>query len=345
MLGKVEREKLFVENGSILLEKLIASCSSRSIPIRSFSIEELLKATNNYDPFLRFHENGSYQWYKGSLEGRLISVKKYRNILYAEERDFPFTDMVICAKIIRSDYERRITLATSPHKCLETPSPVLVYESAENGTLSDRINASNPQTRPMPWKSKLKVAREIAHAIAYLHTAFSRPIIHRDIKPGNIFFDQRDIPKLSDFSMSIPIPEGEFEVKDDVVGTISIICPRYLAKGIVTEKSDVYSFGSLFLEVVTGKTVRELYETASARSCLQKLLYNGFTNFEDYIRTNIVKKIVESAIQAGEGEAGLEQQLQASQELALICRDENPEFRLTMIDVTKELRWIERSIP
>ncbi|KAF5463208.1 hypothetical protein F2P56_019141 [Juglans regia] len=330
MLGKKEREKAFVENGSVLLEKLIASCNSRCIPIRNFSIEELLKATNNYDPHLLFHEVGSYQWYNGSLEGRLLSVKKYRKIKYANELDFPFTDLVICAKMC-------------PHKnvlkligcCLETPSLVLVYESAANGTLSDRIYPSQPQARPMPWKCRLKVAREIAHAIAYLHTAFSRPIIHRDIHPRNIFFDQRDIPKLSDFSVSVEIPEGEFEVKDEVIGTIRFVCPQYVATGVVTEKSDVFSFGTLLLELVTGKTFMDLRQAAS-----------GFENFVDFRKENVnVKKIVESEIQAGEGEAGLEQQLQASLQLALICRDSNPEFRPTMIDVSKELRRIERSIP
>ncbi|KAG7968218.1 hypothetical protein I3843_08G142700 [Carya illinoinensis] len=190
----------------------------------------------------------------------------------------------------------------------------------------------------MPWKRKLKVAREIAHAIAYLHTAFSRPIIHRNIKPENILFDQRDIPKLSDFSISIEIPEGEIEVKvDRIVGTWNFMCPRYALMGIVTEKSDVFSFGSLLLELVTGKSSRDLYEYCETTS--------GLTNLEDYIRTNIAKNVVESAIQAEEVEAGLEQQLQASLELSRICRDENPESRPTMVDVTKELRRIERSIP
>ncbi|KAG6645805.1 serine/threonine-protein kinase ZRK1-like [Carya illinoinensis] len=327
MLGKVERQKLFVENGSILLEKLIAYGSSRSIPIRSFSIKELLKATNNFDPHLLLKQDAFYQWYNGSLEDRFISVKKFTELEFAV-RDLPLTDMAICAKMCAHKNVLKLIGC-----CLETPSPVLVYESAENGTLSDRIYVSNPQHRPMPWTSRLKVAREIAHAIAYLHTAFSRPIIHRNIKPGNIFFDQRDIPKLSDFSMSIEIPEGEIEVKDVVMGTRGFACPRYIDTGIVTEKSDVYGFGSLLLEVVTGKKLRDLYEIAP-----------GLTISEDD-RTNIVKKLVEFASQAGEVEAGLEQQLQASLELALICGDENPEFRSTMIDVTKELRRIERCIP
>ena len=47
---RIERKKrAFIENGSMVLEKLIAFCNGKSIPIRSFSDEELKQATNNYD--------------------------------------------------------------------------------------------------------------------------------------------------------------------------------------------------------------------------------------------------------------------------------------------------------
>jgi serine/threonine protein kinase len=63
--------------------------------------------------------------------------------------------------------------------------------------------------------------------IAYLHTGFSRPIIHRDIKPHNILLDQHDVPKLQDFSLSISISEGETHVEDSVKGTYGFLCPSY----------------------------------------------------------------------------------------------------------------------
>ena len=44
-----EKERAFFENGSMVLEKLIAFCNGKSISIRSFSNEELKQATNNYD--------------------------------------------------------------------------------------------------------------------------------------------------------------------------------------------------------------------------------------------------------------------------------------------------------
>ena len=117
--------------------------------------------------------------------------------------------------------------------CLETQIPISVYESAENGSLSGRFNVTSDhdgaqhQREPLSWQSRLKIAGEIAHAISYLHTAFSRPIVHRDIKPGNVFLDQHDVAKLTEFSLSISIPEGETHVKDDVCGTALFLCPNY----------------------------------------------------------------------------------------------------------------------
>jgi hypothetical protein len=45
---KKERERAFLKNGSMLLEKLIVSCNAKPIPIRTFSAQELRQATDNY---------------------------------------------------------------------------------------------------------------------------------------------------------------------------------------------------------------------------------------------------------------------------------------------------------
>ena len=65
-----EREKAFAESGSKLLEKLIAFCNGKPIPIRSFSAQDLHQATNNYC------EHQAWHWYKGSLEGRVVLVMR-----------------------------------------------------------------------------------------------------------------------------------------------------------------------------------------------------------------------------------------------------------------------------
>ena len=189
------------------------------------------------------------------------------------------------------------------------------------------------QTCALPiW---LKIAREIAHAISYLHTAFSRPVVHRSIKPGNVFLDQHGVAKLTEFSMSISIPEGETHVEDQICGTIGFLCPHYIATQYITAKVDVYGFGSFLLELLTGQKLNVLLNTTD------------FFHVEDFENDRIfftINEVVDPAILVGEEGSVVWQQLQAVLRLALICRKKDPEIRPDMVDVTKELRKIERFI-
>ncbi|KAL4644515.1 hypothetical protein ACB092_02G170200 [Castanea dentata] len=329
MVRKKERKRVFLENGSMLLEKLIAYCNGRPIPIRSFSIEELERATNNFDPCCVFYEEWLYKWYKGSFEGRIISVKKYNENL--EGLEVVFIDTAISAKM--SSHKNVLKLIGC---CLETQIPTLVFESAVNGTLADRIydtsyGKARPQCRPMVWQSRLNIARDIAHAIAYVHTAFSRPIIHSDIKTRNIFLDQHDVAKLSGFPLSVSVPEGETHVEAEVYGTVGFLCPIYLSTGRVTEKADVYSFGMLLLELLTGQQQNDLAQTAADKD----------ENFIDYMRNCTTNEFVDPTILAAQGGACVERQLQAVLQLALTCIVFDQEKRPTLVEVAKELRQIK----
>lgn len=193
----------------------------------------------------------------------------------------------------------------------------------------------------MAWQSRLKITREIAHAVAYLHNAFSRPIIHRDIRLGNIWLNQHDVPKLAEFSLCISLPEGETFVQDDVRGSIGFLCPSYVATGRVTEKTDVYSFGMLLLVILTAQ--RPYNRGATSADDEEDV---GLVN---YVRNHAISQIVDPALMVLDGSEsgvliGMEEQLQSVLQLALTCVDEDPEIRPTMIDVTEELRRIERFV-
>ncbi|KAB1202064.1 hypothetical protein CJ030_MR8G029143 [Morella rubra] len=183
----------------------------------------------------------------------------------------------------------------------------------------------------MAWESRLRVARDIAHAVAFLHTGFSRPVIHTDIMPENILFDQHDIPKLSAFGNAISIPEGETHVhKHQTIVTFGYSAPEYVTTGRVTEKIDVYSFGVLLLCLLTGEV--GVFRDEKANVCVMLV---------DYVLKCGIDEIVNPRISTGERGASMQQQLQAVLDLALICVDEDPERRPTMVHVTKELRRIE----
>jgi serine/threonine protein kinase len=79
---------------------------------------------------------------------------------------------------------------------------------------------------------QVKDCERDAHAIAYLRTAFSRPVIHMGVKLANIFLDHDDVPKLTNFMFSVSIPEDETHVVlDDLCGTIGgFSCPRFMRR-------------------------------------------------------------------------------------------------------------------
>ncbi|CAF1855791.1 unnamed protein product [Brassica oleracea var. botrytis] len=74
----LQEERWFLENGSILLEKLTADCNGKSVPLRTFSSDQILKATNNFDSscFIAFEGLHTW-WYRGIIENRTYMIKRY----------------------------------------------------------------------------------------------------------------------------------------------------------------------------------------------------------------------------------------------------------------------------
>ncbi|XP_011034800.1 PREDICTED: inactive serine/threonine-protein kinase At1g67470-like [Populus euphratica] len=322
-MHKRERQRMFLDRGGELLEELTAFCNGRSNPIMNFSLNQLQKAIDDYHPSLSLEiltdlEDFEFKWYEGILEQRLVFIKSFTRCTKEVYRD-----IVVSSQM--SSHNKVLKLLGC---CLEIPAgPALVFEYPGIGCLERLI-----QDGSLTWGTRLKIAKEIANAVTYLHTAFPRPTIHRDIKPQNIFLNQNYDAKLSNFSLSISIPEGESKVEEEVSGTLFFLDPVYLRTGFVTEKTDVYSFGVLLLVLLTGRITiqEEIFVIHYAK---------------DLDEEDQVNEIVDPRIRGKRGEAIDQQQQQAFLEVALRCT--NPfsrEDRPLMIEVAKELQRIERSI-
>lgn len=319
-----DKETSFIKNGGLLLEELIALCNGKSNPIRNFSAEELRKATNNYDPSQMFMWTADFQFYKGFLEDCLISVKLYRGDL----RSPTITD-VILESIIK---DIAVGSQMSVHKnvlklrgcCLETKFPILVYEFVGSNCIRP-IDKANSQ--PLPWKCRLRIAMGIANAVAYLHTAFSRPVVHRDIRLGSIILDEDNVAKLIDFSLCISIPEGQLHAEDIARKRRGYGDPEYRVTGHVTEKTDVFSFG-LFLLTLLGTP-----DCTASEAFLPRWV-------KSYDEQNRLIEIVDPALLE---ERIDEEQFQAFAKLGLTCMCDKGEDRPGIIDVAKQLRRIYQS--
>lgn len=133
----------------------------------------------------------------------------------------------------------------------------LVYEYMANGSLEDRL-LRRGNTRPLTWQLRYRIAAEIATGLHFLHQTKPEPLVHRDLKPGNILLDQNYVSKISDVGLARLVPPS---VADDVTqyrmtstaGTFCYIDPEYQQTGMLGVKSDVYSLGIVLLQIITAK--------------------------------------------------------------------------------------------
>ena len=330
--GKKEEKKEneeYMLNGGLLLEKRISYFGGRySNPIRNFSIQEIQRATDTFNENLIFNDDVSslYKWYKGSLEGRVIRIRKIGHTGFRGDLQIVTNEIAVATQM--SSHKNALKLLGC---CLETQIPILVYEFSSCEPLAKKIFDCN---EPFPWKSRLKIAYEIASVIAYLHTAFPRPIIHRDIKPSHFFLDNGSTPKLSYFGLSIALPQGEMHV-EGVCGTSWYMAPEVFSSGMCTEKTDVFSFGTLILEILTRRR-------ASIIAQMEGVSMRKYV--EDHMENYGINDILDPIILV-EGGGVLEQkQFQAVYQLALKCTEEFAEERPTIVDAAKEIRRIQRFV-
>ncbi len=90
---------------------------------------------------------------------------------------------------------------------------------------------------------------QLCSAVLYAH---NHGVIHRDIKPQNIFLNSDGIIKLADFGIATFQNSSHVTRQDLVVGTILYISPEVAQGNPATVRSDIYSMGITFFELITG---------------------------------------------------------------------------------------------
>lgn len=249
----------FIENGALALEESISLFRGRTNPIRNFSVNEL--NAMNLEPHLMSCKESDVMWYTGFWDGRHVLVKEQCEKAFSQLRSATFREIVVAAQMSTHRNVHRILGC-----CLETRNAVLIYEWVENTTLHDRLLRNKGS---LDWTTRLNIAWQISHALAFLHTGFHRPIIHRSLKPQNVYVGEDNVAKLSDFSFSISIPEGEeFADENLIVGTFGYLAPEYGDFSRVGTSIDVYAFGVFLLILLTGKdAVSTAAEGEAAHIC------------------------------------------------------------------------------
>ncbi|XP_047155361.1 wall-associated receptor kinase-like 10 [Vigna umbellata] len=314
------KQKFFKKNGGLLLQQRMSSNEANVDKAILFSLDDLEKATDNFNMDRVLGKGGQGTVYKGMLvDGRIVAVKKFKVEGNIEEF---INEFVILSQINNRNVVKLLGC------CLETEIPLLVYEFIPNGNLFEYLHDQTKELLPMTWEMCLRIATEIAGALFYLHSVASKPIYHRDIKSTNILLDEKYRAKIADFGTSRVISIEATHLTTVVQGTFGYLDPEYFHTSQFTEKSDVYSFGVVLAELLTGQKA-----ISPARSGEFKSLASYFVECleEDNLFDIIDKRVMKEA------EKG---QIIAVANLANRCLELNGKKRPTMKEITLELEGI-----
>jgi serine/threonine-protein kinase len=120
----------------------------------------------------------------------------------------------------------------------------LVMELADHGSLDGKID----KYQRLPELEVLDIGTKIASA---LDMALKHNLLHRDIKPGNILFNEYGEPKLVDFGLA-RAAEGDTEYEAAIWGTPYYVAPEKVQRHGETFHSDMYSLGGTLYHALTG---------------------------------------------------------------------------------------------
>ncbi|KAJ9690470.1 hypothetical protein PVL29_012891 [Vitis rotundifolia] len=279
--------------------------------------QEIEAATNGFSEENVIGIGGNGKVYKGVLEGGAeIAVKRI-----SHENDQGMREFV--AEIS--------SLGRLKHRCLvslrgwckrENGSFMLVYDYMENGSLDKRVFECE-ESKILSFKGRIRVLKDVASGVLYLHEGWESKVLHRDIKASNVLLDREMKGRLGDFGLARMHGHDEVASTTRVVGTVGYLAPEVIRTGRASAQTDVFGFGVLILEVICGRRPMEEGKPHLI-DWLWELMRKG----------ELVLAVDERLRSRGELD---EEEVEKVLHLGLLCTYPDPSARPTMRQVVKIL--------
>ncbi|GMF53256.1 unnamed protein product [Phytophthora fragariaefolia] len=173
--------------------------------------------------------------YKGTYNGQPVAVKMMSDV------DTFMKEIKMAATMSHPNIVQFVGVAWNSREDF-----CAVLEYMDGGDLRGLMDKYDEEKRQTGFNSeKLKIALQIAHALAYLHSR-EVPVIHRDLKSKNILLNEALGAKLTDFGVS---RERADRAMTADVGTSLWMAPEVMVGNAYDEKADMFSFGVVLSEL------------------------------------------------------------------------------------------------
>ncbi|KAM7530666.1 hypothetical protein LguiB_034076 [Lonicera macranthoides] len=208
--------------------------------------QEIDSATKGFSEKNVIGIGGNGKVYKGVLGGAEIAVKRISHDNNEGVKEF----LAEVSSLGRLKHRNLVGLRGWCKK--EKGSLILVYDYMENGSL-DKWVFDCDETKMLSCEDRIRVLKDVACGVLYLHEGWESKVLHRDIKASNVLLDKDFNGRLGDFGLARMHGHGQVATTTRVVGTVGYLAPEVIRTGRASTQTDVFGFGVLILEVMCGK--------------------------------------------------------------------------------------------
>ncbi|KAM1702919.1 hypothetical protein ACFX1Q_028226 [Malus domestica] len=296
-----------------------------SIPAyRTFSLEELKEATNDFDDSTLLGEGKHGQMYRGMLtNGTLVAIRG----LKMRKRQAPqvYTHHLELISKLRHSH-----LVSALGHCLEYHPDdsgisriFLVFEFVPNGTLRGCISEGPPE-RKLTWAQRIVAAIGVAKGIQFLHTGIVPGVKSNNLKITNVLLDHDLHVKISSYNLPL-LAENN---RGTVGTTVSSPAPKGSIQTRVNHecKNDVYDIGVILLEIILGRPIMFQNEVRVLKDLLQVSLTT-----DDTARRSIVDPAVHKECS--------DESLKTMMEICVRCLSDEAADRPSVEDILWNLQF------
>jgi eukaryotic-like serine/threonine-protein kinase len=148
---------------------------------------------------------------------------------------------------------RALAQVNSPHVVAvydageDDERPYLVMELVEGTTLEHELERAGRLEPPRA----VAIATDIASGLASAH---EQGIVHRDVKPSNVFLTPSDAAKIGDFGIArLERPDATLTLTGQTFGSPPYVAPEQATGGTVDARADLYSLGCVLFQMLVGR--------------------------------------------------------------------------------------------
>ncbi|XP_074282433.1 putative inactive leucine-rich repeat receptor-like protein kinase At3g03770 [Silene latifolia] len=288
---------------------------------RTFSLEELEAATNNFGSTAFMGEGTHGQMYRGQLrDGSLVAIRCLKlKESCTTEYFMPHLELI-------SKLRHRHLVSVIGH-CFEhymEDSSVsrlfLVFEYVPNGTLRSWISAGRARKK-LTWSQRIAASMGIAKGIEFLHTGIVPGIFSNNIRITDVLMDQNFSAKISSYNLPL-LAENMGQVSHGK----STMYKEFYSRVEHEDKMDVYDFGVILLEILVGRPIKTRSELNAWRNQVQASLAA-----DDTARRSIVAEEI--------GSTCSDQSLKTMIEICIRCLTKDAGTRPSIEDVLWNLQF------